>query len=237
MKYISFISGIATLLLCIANHYNWFRRGQQRQQQNEDTPSAPQNSSNPQTESPFDETKLKECLDMNNMWIGNSDQKAGMLLATIGIALTILLTSDALKAIRKYIAIPFIQYCEGEKGINFCFSRFAVFCFLLTTAVAAIVSLYYLLNTIKPNIDYDSFHEKNPGMVRKSHIFYGSVASMSYQQFKDDIFDYKEDLRSQVFTNAKIAYTKFQNYLKGFFWFKMMMLSAAMLFISIMLMQ
>ena len=74
-------------------------------------------------------------------------------------------------------------------------------------------------------------------MVHKSHSFYGSVANMSYEQFQKDEFDYKEDLRSQVFTNAKIAYTKFQNYLKGFFWFKLMMLSAAMLFISIMLMQ
>lgn len=64
-------------------------------------------------------------------------------------------------------------------------------------------------------------------MVQKSHIFYASVANMSYEQFQKDEFDYNEDLRSQVFTNAKIAYTKFQNHLEGFFWFKLMMLSAA----------
>lgn len=119
------------------------------------------------------------------------------------------------------------SYWDGVEGMGFNFSRFAVFRFLLTTAIAAIVSLYYLLNTIRPNIDYKSFFEKNPGMVQKSHIFYGSVANMSYEQFQKDEFDYKEDLRSQVFTNAKIAYTKFQNYLEGFFWFKLMMLSAA----------
>lgn len=119
------------------------------------------------------------------------------------------------------------SYWDGVERMGFNFSRFAVFCFLLTTAVAAIVSLYYLLNPIRPNIDYKSFYEKNPGMVQKSHIFYGSVANMSYEQFQKDEFDYNEDLRSQVFTNAKIAYTKFQNYLEGFFWFKLMMLSAA----------
>ena len=227
MKYVLFILGIATLVICIGRHNQWFKHKQQ------ETPAPP----SPQTGSPLNEAKLKECLDMNNMWIGNSDQKAGMLLAPIGIAFTILLTSDALKAIRNYIAIPFVQYWDGVECMGFNFSRFEVFCFLLTTAIAAIVSLYYLLNTIRPNIDYKSFYEKNPEMVHKSHIFYGSVANMSYEQFQKDEFDYKEDLRSQVFTNAKIAYTKFQNYLKGFFWFKLMMLSAAMLFISIMLMQ
>lgn len=228
MKYTFFAIGILIIIGCIAKHYKWFRSRSQSESTDVEINKG---------QSPLDDAKLKECLDMNNMWIGNSDQKAGMLLATIGIAFTILLTSDALIGIRKFIALPFIQYWSGDENIGFSFSRFTVFCYLLFTSITAVIALYYLLNTIRPNIDYKSIYKNNPEMVQKSYIYYGSVAKMTYAHFKNDSFNYTEDLRSQVFTNAWIAYTKFQNYLEGFFWFKMMMISAVLLFISIMLMQ
>ena len=60
---------------------------------------------------------------------------------------------------------------------------------------------------------------------------------MSYEEYKNTNVDYENDLRSQAYTNAMIANMKFNNYLNGFFWFKMMILSAIMLSISIMLMK
>ena len=96
--------------------------------------------------------------------------------------------------------------------------------------------MWFLLNSLKPKIDYNKLVNENPMMAKKSYIFYGSVANMSYDEFQTAKFDYENDLRSQVYANAKIAYEKFRNYLNGFFWFKMMMLSALFLFVSVMFM-
>ena len=101
----------------------------------------------------------------------------------------------------------------------------------------SIISLIYLLNVIRPNINYEKFYEDNPGLVPQSYIYYSTVAKMKYADFKSEKLNYEEDLRSQVFVNATIADKKFKNYLEGFFWFKMMLLSAAMLFISVMFVQ
>lgn len=186
---------------------------------------------------PMKESHLKECLDMNNMWVGVCDQKASILLAVMGVVFTIVMTSDAIKTIRNYIVLPFLEYCNGNHSLCFSFSRFAVFVFLVITAIFAALSLWDLFNSIKPNLDYNAMKKDNPQMATKSFIFYSSVANMSYEEFKNTRIDYVNDLRSQVYTNAKIADMKFNNYLKGFFWFKMMILSAIFLSISVMFMQ
>lgn len=186
---------------------------------------------------PMENEHLKECLDMNNMWIGVCDQKASILLAVMGVVFTIVMTSDAIKAIRNYIVLPFLEYCNGNQSMCFNFSRSAVFVFLVITAIFAALSMWNLLNSIKPNLDYNAMKKDNPQMATKSFIFYSSVANMSYEEFKNTNFDYVNDLRSQVYTNAKIADMKFNNYLKGFFWFKMMILSAIFLTVSVLLMK
>ena len=117
------------------------------------------------------------------------------------------------------------------------FSRCMMFGLLLITCMMSIISLMYLLNVLRPNINYEKFYEDNPGLVPQSYIYYSTVAKMKYADFKSEKLNYEEDLRSQVFVNATIADKKFKNYLEGFFWFKMMLLSAAMLFISVMFVQ
>ena len=185
----------------------------------------------------MDCSKFKECLDMNNSWIANCDQKAGILSATIGVAFTIFFTSDAVKMFRCYIFQPFVLWYDDSSCMQFDFSRFVVFFFLLTTILFAAISMWALFNSIKPNIDYKKIAKENPMMAKKSYIYYGSVADMSYEELQTAKFDYENDLRSQVYTNAKVAYEKFRNYLNGFFWFKMMMLSALFLFASVMFMK
>ena len=147
------------------------------------------------------------------------------------------MTSDAIKTIRNYIVLPFLDFCNGDETMCFSFSRFSVFVFLVITAFFAVLSLWDILNCIKPNLDYNAMKNNNPLMETKSYIFYGSVANMSYEEYKNTNVDYENDLRSQAYTNAMIANMKFNNYLNGFFWFKMMILSAIMLSISIMLMK
>lgn len=222
MKFVLFVLALITFVIPIIRHFS-----------KENRTLVPQMTDGKK----MDCTKLKECLDMNNSWIANCDQKAGILIATIGVAFTIFLTSDAVKLLRDFIFQPFLLWYNDSSSMNFDFSRFSVFVFLLTTVAFAGISMWFLFNSIKPNINYDKLSKENPLMAKKSYIFYGSVANMSYEEFKTAEFDYENDLRSQVYTNAKIAYKKFCNYLIGFFWFKLMMLSALFLFVSVMVMK
>ncbi len=180
---------------------------------------------------------LQHTYDTVNSWVNNCDQKAGILLAVVGVAMTILATSDFLKCLRTYIFTPFVKYCTEETNLVFSWSRFTVFVLLLFTAAMLITSCFYLLKAISANLDYDEERKKYPSMVKSSYIFFGSICKMSYDDFKKEDEDYLDDLRSQIYVNSKIATAKFKNYKEGLCWFRFMLLVSAMLFVSVMFME
>ena len=53
---------------------------------------------------------LELSLDRVNAWISNCDQKAGLLLATIGIVLAILFATDFVDVVKSSIIEPFSNY-------------------------------------------------------------------------------------------------------------------------------
>lgn len=181
--------------------------------------------------------ELKFTLESVNSWVNNCDQKAGMLLAVIGVAITILFTGDFVKFIREYIFTPFIEFCEGQGEYLFSWGRFTVFSLLVFAVVFLIKACYYLFKAIGANINYTKMYEENPGLVKKSYIFFGTISSMRYEDFKKDEVDYIEDLKSQIYVNSKIATNKFQNYNEGLSWFKLLLLVVGMLFVAVMFMQ
>ena len=177
---------------------------------------------------------LQHTYDTVNSWVNNCDQKAGILLTVVGVAMTILVTSDFLKYLRTYIFVPFVKYWSGETNLTFSWSRFCVFVLLLIAAAMLIVSCVYLFKAISANINYQRMYNENPGMVKKSYIFFGSIAGMSFEDFKEEEVGYLDDLRSQIYVNSKIATAKFKNYSEGLYWFKFMLLVSVMLFVAIM---
>ena len=60
---------------------------------------------------------------------------------------------------------------------------------------------------------------------------------MKYEIFKEDNIKFVDDLKSQIYLNSKIATKKFQNYNKGLYWFKFLLVVSIMLFIAIMFIQ
>ncbi len=179
---------------------------------------------------------LQHTYDTVNSWVNNCDQKAGILLAVVGVAMTILATSDFLKYLRTYIFTPFMKYCTEETDFVFSWSRFTVFVLLLIAAAMLIASCFYLLKAISANTDYDEERKKYPSMVKSSYIFFGSICKMSYDDFKKEEVDYLDDLRSQIFVNSKIATAKIKNYKEGLYWFKFLLMVSVMLFVAVMLM-
>ena len=178
---------------------------------------------------------LQYALDVVNSWVNNCDQKAGILLTVFGVAITVLATSDFLKELRTYIFGPFVKYWTTESQLEFSMGRFTVFCLLVIAMAMLITSCCYLFKAITANTDYVKMRQDNPGMVAKSYLFFGSISNMTFDEFRRDNIDIKEDLKSQIYVNSKIASTKFKNYNEGLFWFKMILLVSVMLFVAVLL--
>ena len=181
--------------------------------------------------------ELLHTYDTVNMWTNNCDQKAGILLAIIGVIITILVSSDFMKNLRAYIFNPFIDYWTGNCDLAFSWSRFNVFFLLLISAIMLIMSCHYLFKTINANIDYHKIRNDNPELVNESYIFFGSITKMTYEDFKKNEVNYLEDLKSQIYVNSMIASNKFLNYNKSLYWFKFLLWVSILLFISIMIMR
>ena len=180
---------------------------------------------------------LQMTLDSVNSWVNNCDQKAGILLTVVGVAITVIMTSDFLKSLREFFFGPFIEYWTGDEELVFSWSRFTVFLLLLIAAGMLIASCYYLFHAISANIDYKKIRHDNPELAKTSYIFFGSICGMTYEDFKKEEIDYLDDLKSQIFVNSIIATAKFRNYNKGLYWFKSMLIVSGMLFIAIMFMK
>lgn len=177
---------------------------------------------------------LEYTLESVNSWINSCDQKAGILLAIVGITITVMGTSDFLKYLRKYIFNPFVENITETSNLSFSWSRFTVFVLLAISMAILITSCYYLFLAINGNIDDEKIREDHPGLEKTSYIFYGSINKMKYEIFKEDNIKFVDDLKSQIYLNSKIATKKFQNYNKGLYWFKFLLVVSIMLFIAIM---
>lgn len=180
---------------------------------------------------------LKHTYDTVNMWTNNCDQKAGILLAIISVVISIIITSDSLKMLKKHIFSPFIEYWSGNSELVFSWSRFICFFLFTIAAFMLLLSCYYLFKTINANIDYEKMHEENPKLAKTSYIFFETISKMTYENFKKDKVEYLDDLRSQIYVNSKIVTTKFQNYIKALYWFRFSLWVSCMLFIAIMIMR
>lgn len=183
-----------------------------------------------------DKDDLQYALDVVNSWVNNCDQKAGILLTVFGVAITVLATSDFLKELRAYLFVPFVEYwTNSESQLEFSLGRFTVFSLLVIAVGMLITSCYYLFKAIAANTDYEKLRQENPRMVAKSYLFFGSISSMTYEEFRNENISIKDDLKSQIYVNSKIASTKFKNYNEGLSWFKMTLLVSVMLFVAVLL--
>ena len=164
------------------------------------------------SEKSFDKGDLKENLDRVNMWIGNCDQKASIVLALIGVAMTVLCTSDFAYYVRHTLIIPI------KKGWpNICAAwdgwQLAMAILLISVIVLSICSLYQLLFSLRAKTDYDKF--KQDGMTQNSMYHYECVAKRKYSEFCKEDVEIMNDLRSQVYINSCICTSKFEHYKKG----------------------
>lgn len=186
-------------------------------------------------ENELEKADLQHTLDIVNSWVNNCEQKTNILLTILGIALTIIGTSDFLKYFRTYIFYPIVENLTGTNYSLFSWGRFIILMLLLISVAILMASCYYLFQVISANIDYEKMYKDNPELEKTSYIFFGTISNMGYETFKENDLSYIDDLKSQIFVNSKIATAKFQNYKKGLFWLKFLLVVSIILFFAIML--
>lgn len=175
---------------------------------------------------------LELSLDRVNNWISNCDQKAGFLLATIGIVLAILFATDFVDGVRGYIVKPYLQYIEVPEQYVFSLIRFCFFLSLLSSIFACVVSSVYALRTISAKLDSKELSKSNPSLKSDSYLFFLAISSKSYEKYSSfDGVEYQDDLMSQIYINSSICSKKFKNYNVALRWFYVVVISIALMFI------
>lgn len=158
---------------------------------------------------------LEQSLDRVNTWIGNCDQKAGFLLAIIGVLIAVIFSSDFSQSIVNIIVNPYREYLRNPELYEFRLIRFIYFIFIVVSIIAGVVSIVFVLLSLTAAIDINKYkrEECNSDLVVNSLLFFGSISIRKYNDFKDmEGINYEDDLKSQIFINSTICTRKFKRY-------------------------
>jgi len=160
----------------------------------------------------FDKEGLRDNLDKVNMWIGNCDQKASIVLAVLGVVLTILFTGDFVKHLRHILLDPIQQAWPEICGVWNVW-QWVIMVLLMIVAIFGVSSVYHLLFALRAKTDLRKLSQE--GMQSRSMLHYEEVAKRAYKEYCEEKVDLLNDLRTQVYVNSCICSTKFNHYKKG----------------------
>ena len=140
--------------------------------------------------------EAKASLDRINAWINSCDSKAGIVLALVGVLLTIIFTNDGMAEMYNVLQniMPPANFCTilyiGFLGIA---------TFMLCDGIAR------LIFTLVARINSNVYNE--PDLITDSVLFFGKISDKaSYQVFQNDVLnmtkeEYLNDLLSQIYIN------------------------------------
>ena len=146
----------------------------------------------------------QKVLDTVNQWIFNCDTKVSIILAMLGVFLTVLLSSDIGKCIFNIVKISLY-----ERTI----CSILYFVLLITGIIILVLGIYKLIRVLIPTIN----------LKHKSVMFFGNVASYSsFIEYCDAVKntnndEIAEDLLHQIYAASKICSIKFKNQKIGIF--------------------
>lgn len=175
---------------------------------------------------------LELSLDRVNTWISNCDQKAGFLLATIGIVLAILFATDFVNEVKDKIVEPFMKCVQEPKHYEFCCSRFFFSISLVLSILTSVVSSVYALLTISAKLNAKELSEENPSLLSDSYLFFQTISSKRYDVFsKFEGVEYQKDLMGQIYINSSICSKKFGYYKIALRWFYAVIINIAVMYV------
>lgn len=162
----------------------------------------------------------RESLDRTNSWIANSDIKSQVILAGVGVVLSLMLSSGLPSTVHELIQAiaicdSFLQ-CIALLLLMLCFGA-GVFCFG--------TGLYHLYRALVPHLKDDnavrelSRSGKTDG-PEKNRFYFGDIASMDFSEMDERYSTINEnrlftEYLQQLQVNSVIANEKMENNRKG----------------------
>lgn len=166
----------------------------------------------------FSKSDAFKTLDTINMWIGNCDTKASIILASIGIVFTLLFDSKLFDVIKTALMA----------GINFNNTLGFLYSILVySSLLSVLLGLVFFVITITPKIVLTQKSKKiigNKVVTNEeefnSFMFYGSIAQKTLSEYCQQIEAVTEDkimkdLCFQINAAAAICNSKFNNLKRG----------------------
>lgn len=158
----------------------------------------------------IDKSNLIQRLDRHLDWIKSCDTKASIVIAGVGIFLSIFTSDHSIGMLNQILS-------RSIQNINF--SNFLYLGLFLFFWGIFVRGSYFLIRVLVPTMKkevslfgQDIYHD--------SLYYFESAEDKKYVEFKEKILkesseDEIEDLISQIYINAKICSTKFKFYQKG----------------------
>ena len=142
-------------------------------------------------------------------WTSNCDTKASIILAFIGILVSVTFTSEYLLGGVQTEIENIINYWKNGTG-GFCLLSTLMFLSLSGFVISMLLCCYYAITSLKANLkcNYDSI------------IFFGKIAKLSEEKYIERVNsiteeEFEQDKLSQIHICAKICNEKFKFYNKS----------------------
>ncbi|NUJ17407.1 hypothetical protein FKN04_12560 [Bacillus glycinifermentans] len=159
-----------------------------------------------------DKVNLLERLDRHLDWIKSCDTKASIVLAMIGIFLTLFLSEQSIGMLNDI-------FKQATENINFSNVLYLIF-----FAFSVYLFLYGSYCLVKVLIPRDKTLLEEEGLHRDSLYYFETISNNNFLEFKRRVIARNEeenkddeiaDILSQIYVNAKICTIKYSFFKKG----------------------
>ena len=142
-------------------------------------------------------------------FINNCDSKASIRLGVVGVVMALMFTADGIIEIKRIISLIL-------SNPNFCDLFF--FGLWIASMLVLCFGLYKFISVLTAKIDCND--RKQTKLDLNSKIFFGTIASQSYNEYEKKLIglnekDYLNDIISQIYINSIICNNKFKKYNMG----------------------
>lgn len=157
----------------------------------------------------YEREDLLQQLDRHLDWIKSCDTKASIVLAAIGIFLTIFASDNSINMLN-------LVFSEALQNLNFSNILFLLF-FMLSLCIF-VYGTYSLIRVLVPRLSNEV--QAYGGTYSDSLYFFEAISKNTFSEFKEKISkrierDEINDIMSQIYINAKISTEKYRLYNKG----------------------
>lgn len=151
---------------------------------------------------------LIQRLDRHLDWIKGCDTKASIVLAMIGIFLTLFLSEQSLGMLKRILT-------DSIHTVNF-----SNFLYLLIFTASWCLFIYGAFCLVKVLVPKNKKILEGEGLQRDSLYYFETIASNSFSEFRRRVSSQDEDeelkdILSQVYVNAQICTIKYEYFKKG----------------------